>query len=140
MRFPGTQYRKRRAAVRFDIHVSAIAALWTGMLTGVAFYRHDQLRFGLDPPHRVYQVASVLCTQLEAELSTEFAGRKGCLVSSRAEVCEVCLDSLRRKLIQVGAHLGNSYRKLLTGQPVNCAFRDAEFRAWNRDQAAARGP
>lgn len=64
----------RDAATWLDISIAAVGALCAGVLAGVAFDGDHQLRFWIDAPHRINQIAGVLSTQLKAKLAAQFAG------------------------------------------------------------------
>ena len=80
MRLSGNQRGNWRAVERLNVPVSPVPALRAGVLAGVALDGDHQLRFRLDAPHRIYQVASVLSTQLNPKLAPHFARRESCFI------------------------------------------------------------
>jgi hypothetical protein len=44
------------------------------MLTGIVLHRNNKLRFGLNAPHGINEVAGILRPQFQTELAAKFAG------------------------------------------------------------------
>jgi hypothetical protein len=116
---------------RLVIAVSTIRAFGAGVLTGIAFDRNDELRLGFNAPHGVDQIASVLRTQFETELATEFAGAKPGFVAGGTEEGEVCFNELGGEGVNIRAHFGNDDKQTFVGELFNYTIGNAEVCARN---------
>jgi hypothetical protein len=73
MGFTGEDFGKHHSCARFEVHVASRPAFLVCMLAGVAFYRNGDSRVGLNVPHRIEEIASVLRPKFQADLATQLA-------------------------------------------------------------------
>src|SRR5580692_8739863 len=134
MRASGIQKGKRRAAPRLDVLVSPITALRAGVLAGIAFHRDDEFRFGLNPPHRINQVARILGAKLQANLAAHFARGEWRFVWRWAEVGESRFSHWLCIRVEICPHLRCVDREPLPREFLNRTFGNTEtcFGDWRQ--------
>jgi hypothetical protein len=103
------------AAAGLDVLVAAIPAFRAAVLAGIGFHRDHKFRLGLDSPHRVNQVTSILSSQLQAKLAAQFARAQARFIPGWAEVFETRFDRWCGSRIEIRSHLRNTHGKPMAG-------------------------
>ena len=135
----GSQNGNWGAAAWLDIAVSAIRAFGAGVLTGIAFHRNNELRFGFDAPHGIHEVAGILRAKFETELAAEFTGAQHGFVAGGTKQGEVRLNELGCEGVNIRAHFGDGDEQAVVGGFLNCALGDAEVCARNNREFGCGG-
>ncbi len=91
MGLPGDDFW-RRVHRLLQIDVAAGMALLLRTHTGIALDRNGKARIRLDVPHRIDEIASILGTQFDSELSAQFARRQRLRFRARPKIGEPDLD------------------------------------------------
>jgi hypothetical protein len=109
------------------------------MLIGIAFDQDGDVRFGLEAPHHVHQIAGVRGEQFETKLMVAVTRGKRIAVVAGPKIDKMCFNILRRFPIHCSVHVRVGDQETVGGQSRDRSFGNAKLGQGNVHTPLAGG-